>query len=79
MIGEEDRHVIIKSHYPEPLALEVSIEFNGKSTVVPHFSFKRNIDLNDHLTTCGANNYLYKKSDIHFVLTNTPGCIVRVV
>lgn len=45
-----------------------------KGEVIDTFDISLEIDLMDHATTCGANNYYPDTREIHFVLTNDPEC-----
>lgn len=68
--GEDDRYTIIKYYYNNPLTVEVLVN----DELVETFPFKAPEDLADHTHTCGANNYYYHNSTIHFVITNRPDC-----
>lgn len=73
--GEENRFIIVKYHYSSPLALEVKVG----DTIIPSFPSNNYGNLmQDHTTTCGANNYFFANNTIHFVITNVPSCQVRV-
>lgn len=73
-ISEEDRYVIIEYKYFNPLSIQVRAMGRRKRS----FSFKNPQILEDHSTICGANNYFFQNSTIHFVVTNDPECRVVV-
>jgi len=50
------------------------IEALVNGNLVHPFPFERPENLDDHVTTCGANNYYFNNSTIHFVITNVPTC-----
>lgn len=70
--GEDNRFTIIKYYYNNPLSIEVLVNGNKIDT----FPFKAPENLLDHTNTCGANNYYFQNSTIHFVITNRPECQV---
>jgi len=56
--------------YNNPMAIEVLVN----DDIVPSFPFNRPENLENHSKTCGANNYYFDNSTIHFVITNVPDC-----
>jgi hypothetical protein len=72
--GEDGRYTIIKYYYDNPLSIKV--EVNGVK--IDTFPFNNPENLLDHTTTCGAHNYFFDNSTIHFLVTNKPDCQVRV-
>jgi hypothetical protein len=70
--GEDDRWTIIKYYYNNPLTVEVLV--GGE--LIETFPFNKPENLLDHTSECGANNYYFHNSTIHFVITNRPECQV---
>lgn len=54
------------------MALEVLVNGN----IIPNFPFNAPEDLSKQVENCGANNYYYDNSTIHFVVTNMADCQV---
>lgn len=50
------------------------IETLVNGTLIPPFPFQAPEDLNLHATECGANNYFYTNSTVHWVMVNVPSC-----
>lgn len=73
--GDNTQWIGIKMYYPVPNAIAVA-HSNGSTTTTILASDSKNI--NDYVTSCGANKYLYKDNIVHFIVTADASCSVRV-
>lgn len=69
----------MRYQYDTPLAIQVVASRNDThEEIVKSFPVHLNVSLNDHLTTCGANNYHYENRTVFFVVTGEIDCAVIV-
>ena len=78
--GNPNDWVIIRIYFPIPNSIEVKAKINGTESIKKPFPIQQGVpeDLNDHTSTCGANNYHYENGTIEFVVSGGDNCQVRV-
>ena len=73
--GNNAEWIIVKLYYPFPNSIEVSV--NGQ-VQKPISLLDNNGEGALDTTKCGSNKFFYKNYTIHFVVTNSKECLIRV-
>lgn len=73
--GNNAEWIIVKLYYPLPNSIEVSV--NGQ-VQKPISLIDNNGEGPLDTTKCGSNKFFYKNYTIHFVVTNSKDCLIRV-
>jgi archaellum component FlaF (FlaF/FlaG flagellin family) len=73
--GNNAEWIIVKLYYPFPNSIEVSV--NGQ-VQKPISLLDNNGEGPLDTTKCGSNKFFYKNYTIHFVVTNSKDCLIRV-